>query len=103
MSEKRINITTANLILIIALGLLLFLLWQLRSLLLILMIAIVIASTLAPIVDNAEKLNLPRWLAVILVYLSLIAFLTGLGILIGPTVIQQIERLVQKLHSYLEV
>jgi predicted PurR-regulated permease PerM len=103
MSERKITISTANIVLIFASFLSLLLLWQLRSLLLILMIAIVIAATLAPIIARAENLKIPRWLAVILVYLGLISILTGIGLIIGPTVVQQIERLIRKLPSYLEV
>jgi predicted PurR-regulated permease PerM len=46
---------------------------------------------------------MPRWLAVIVVYLGLIAILTGAGVLIGPTVVEQIERLIRRLPSYLEI
>jgi predicted PurR-regulated permease PerM len=102
MSEQRLTISLSNLILLVAVSLLLVLLWQLRSLLVALMIAVVIAATLAPIVDRTQRLNLPRWLAVIIVYLGLIASLTGFGLLIGPTVAEQIQRLILKLPSYLE-
>ncbi|MBE9169222.1 AI-2E family transporter [Pleurocapsales cyanobacterium LEGE 06147] len=102
MSEQRLTISLSNLILLVAVGLLLVLLWQLRSLLVTLMIAVVIAATLAPIVDRTQRLNLPRWLAVLIVYLGLIAGLTGFGLLIGPTVAEQIQRLIRKLPSYLE-
>ncbi len=103
MSEPRITIRPLNLLLLVSTGLLLVLLWQLRSLLLVLMIAIVIASTLAPVIRAAENLRFPRWLAVFLVYLSSIALLTGGGILIGPTVVEQIQRLFLKLPAYLDV
>ncbi len=102
MSEKRLNISSANLILIVTISLLLVLLWQLRSLIVVFMIAVVIAATLAPIIAVAQKLGVPRWLATILVYLGLIAILTGLVFLIGPTVTEQIQRLIRKLPSYLE-
>ena len=102
MSEKRFKISTANLILVVAISLLLILLWQLRSLIVVLMIAVVIAATLAPIIAIAQKLGVPRWLATILVYLGLIAILTGLVFLIGPTVAEQIQKLIRKLPSYLE-
>jgi predicted PurR-regulated permease PerM len=72
-------------------------------LLVALMIAIVVAAALAPIIDSAEKLRLPRWLAVIVVYLGLIGLLTGAGVLIGPTVAEQIQRLIRRLPGYLEV
>lgn len=102
MSEKRITISTANLLLVVATSLLLVLIWQLRSLIIVLMIAVVIAATLAPIIAVAQKLGVPRWLATVSVYLGLIAVLTGLVLLIGPTVVEQIQRLIHKLPSYLE-
>lgn len=103
MSESRRSISVSNLALIIATFFLLILLWQLRSLLLVLMISIVIASTLSPIVNRADKLSIPRWLAVLLVYLGIILILTIAGLIIGPTVVSQIQRLIQKLPGYLEV
>ncbi|MDJ0715418.1 MAG: AI-2E family transporter [Prochloraceae cyanobacterium] len=103
MSESRFTISPLNILLIVVTGLLLVLLWQLRSLLLVLMISVVLASTLAPIIRSAENLRIPRWLAVILVYLGLIAILTGIGLLIGPTVVEQIQRLFRKLPGYLDV
>ncbi|MCL1463311.1 AI-2E family transporter [Argonema galeatum A003/A1] len=102
MFDRRTGITLSNLLLIVATSLLLVLLWQLRSLLIILMVAVVIAATIAPFVDATERLRLPRWLAVIIVYLTLIAIVTGAGVLIGPTVIEQIQLLAVNLPIYLE-
>lgn len=101
--KQQIPVSVTNLLLVVATGLLLVLLWQLRSLLVALTIAVVIAATLAPIIARAEKQRVPRWLAVILVYLGLFAILTGAGLLIGPTVVQQIEQLIQRLPSYLDI
>ncbi|MCL1473823.1 AI-2E family transporter [Argonema antarcticum A004/B2] len=100
--DRRTGITLSNLLLIVATSLLLVLLWQLRSLLIILMVAVVIAATIAPFVDATERLRLPRWLAAIIVYLTLIAIVTGAGVLIGPTVIEQIQLLAVNLPIYLE-
>ena len=102
MSERRSIISLSNLLLAVAAFFFVLLLWQLRSLIVILMISVVVASTLAPIVEKAERIRIPRWLAVILVYLSLVSILTGAGLLIGPTVVEQIERLVRALPGYLE-
>ncbi len=101
--KQRLTVSLVNLVLVVTTGLLLVLLWQLRSLLVTLMIAVVIAAALAPIIDRAQKLQIPRLLAVIVVYLGLLGILTGVGLLIGPTVAEQIERLVQRLPTYLEV
>ncbi len=103
MSERRVIVSTSTLVLTVVIGLLLVLLWQLRSLLVVLMIALVLAAALAPIIEQAEKLNTPRWLAVLLVYLGLIAGLTGVGVLIGPAVVEQIQNLFRRLPAYLAV
>ncbi|MEM7554508.1 MAG: AI-2E family transporter, partial [Cyanobacteria bacterium P01_A01_bin.84] len=102
MSQQRKALTITDLFLIIATFFLVILLWQLRSLLLTLMIAVVLASAISPIVDKAQKLRIPRWLGVILVYLGLIASLIGVGLIIGPSVSVQIQRLVSRLPGYLD-
>lgn len=102
MSDKPAIISIVNTVLVVIVGLLLILLWQLRSLIVVLMISVVIAATLAPTVNAAQKLGVPRWLAVLLVYLGLIAALTGFGLIVGPTVTEQIQRLIRKLPTYLE-
>ncbi|HAJ61077.1 MAG TPA: AI-2E family transporter [Cyanobacteria bacterium UBA8543] len=103
MPKQRLTVSLVNLLLVVTTGLLLVLLWQLRSLLLALMIALVVAATLAPIIDRAQKLRIPRWLAVIVVYLGLIGIVIGAGLLIGPTFVAQIERLIRRLPGYLEI
>lgn len=103
MSAQKITVSFTTLLLIVGSVLLLFLLWQLRSLLVVVMIAVVIAATLAPVIRLATSINIPRWLAVVLVYLGLISVLTGVVLLIGPTVVDQLQKLVRKLPLYLEI
>lgn len=98
------SISLSSVALITTTVLLVILLWQLKGLLVILMISAVLAATLAPIIDyGEEKLSLPRWLGVILAYLLIILILIITGLLIGPTVITQIQKLLLKLPSYLDV
>ena len=59
MSERRTAISLSNILLIVVTSLLGVLLWHLRSLLVILMVAVVIAATISPIIDKAELLQLP--------------------------------------------
>lgn len=101
LPEQRIAISLSNLLLLVATCLLLLLLWQVRSLILLLMIAIVVASAVAPVVDWAERWRIPRWLTVVFVYLALVGLITGFVLLIGPTVFEQIERLIRQLPVYL--
>jgi predicted PurR-regulated permease PerM len=102
MTNQRLELSLTNIILLLVLPLLFILLWQLRSLILVLMIAVVISATLAPAVNFTQKLGIPRLLAVLSVYAGLIATLTGFGLIIGPTVAQQIQSLIGKLPDYLE-
>ena len=102
MHNRRISISLSNIVLLVTLPLLLILLWQLRSLIVILMISIVLSATLAPIVNATQKVGVPRFLAVLIVYAGLIAALTGFGLIIGPTVVRQIEILIGKFPSYIE-
>ncbi len=102
MTNQRLTLSLTNIVLLLILPLLLILLWQLRSLILVLMIAVVISATLAPAVNATQKLGIPRLLAVLSVYAGLIATLTGFGLIIGPTVAQQIQILIGKLPDYLE-
>ena len=102
MNNQRISISLTNIVLLVTLPLLLILLWQLRSLLVILAIAVVIAATLAPIVNTTQQLGVPRFVAVLIVYAGLIATLTGFGLIVGPTVVQQIQSLIGRFPSYLE-
>ncbi|MDJ0593930.1 MAG: AI-2E family transporter [Pleurocapsa sp. MO_226.B13] len=102
MNNKRISLSLTNIVLLIILPLLVVLLWQLRSLIVVLMIAVVIAATLAPIVNTTQKVGIPRFLAVLIIYAGIIATLTLFGLIVGPTVAEQIQRLIGKLPVYLE-
>ena len=102
MSSQRITISASNLLLILGAGLLLVLLWQVRSLLVTLMIAVVLAASISPVINWAEQRRFPRWLASLVTYLILIAGLTGVILLIGPTAFDQIESLVRQFPLYLE-
>ena len=102
MSEQRITISIQNLVVFFAGFPILLLIWQLRSLILLLMISIVLACSIAPVVDWAVRWRVTRWLSVLLVYVGLIAGLTGFVLLIGPTIFEQIERLISQQPIYLK-
>jgi len=99
---RQISFSIANLLLVLTIGSLLVVLWQLRSLIVLLLISVVLASSIAPVVDWAEQWRVPRWLTVVLVYLSLIAGFTGMVLIIGPTAFTQIEQLVRQLPTSLD-
>ncbi len=97
MSKPPIAIALPNILTIAVVVLLGVLLWQLQSLIVILMVSVVIAASIAPIVTTLEKAKLPRWLATLIAYLGLLASITGVVLIIGPPVIEQIEQLIKQL------
>lgn len=102
LPEQRIAFSLSSLLVVLASFLALILLWQLRSLILLIMVSVILAATFAPIVSWAERWRIPRWITVILVYLSLIAGIAGFSLLIGPTVFTQIETLVRQLPLFIK-
>ena len=100
--EQRISISVSNLLLIISSFLLLVILWQVRSLIVLLMIAVILAASISPLVNLTERIRLPRWLGVVIVYLTLISGLISVVLIIGPPVFEQIERLLRELPLFSE-
>ncbi|NEQ44360.1 MAG: AI-2E family transporter [Leptolyngbya sp. SIOISBB] len=95
--EQRISVSLSSVVLLVLSVPLLALLWQLRSLFLLVMIAIVLAASIAPVVDWAERYRVPRWLGVVLTYLAIVAIITGVAFWVGPTVVEQIQRLIRQI------
>ncbi|MEM8602814.1 MAG: AI-2E family transporter [Cyanobacteria bacterium P01_H01_bin.121] len=102
MPEQRLSISWSSVVLLLGASLGLLLVWQVRGLFVIVLTAVVVAASLAPVVDTLEKLRLPRWLAAIVAYIGVISGFVGISLLIGPTVFQQIERLIRQLPTFVE-
>lgn len=102
MPKQLVAISLSTIAIITGVVLSILILWQLQSLIVILMISVVLAASLAPIVDWLEQYRVPRWLGTILAYLGSIGVLTGIVLLIGPTASQQIERLTVQLPVFVE-
>ncbi len=103
MPEQRFSVSLSTILVIGAIGLGTVILWQVRSLLIIVMTSVIVAAAIAPVVDQFERWRLPRWLATIAAYLGFISTLVGVGLLIGPTVIQQIDTLIRRLPTFIDV
>jgi predicted PurR-regulated permease PerM len=102
MSDSKITISLSSIFSILAVVSLIVLLWKLQELVVLVMTAVVIAATLTPLVEWAANRHVPRWLAVLGVYLAAIGSFVGLGVIIGPTVVNQIESLISQIPAYSE-
>ncbi|MGB3769183.1 MAG: AI-2E family transporter [Phormidesmis sp.] len=96
-SEQRLSISLSGVLVVFAAIATAIVGWQLRSLLLLVMISVVLACSIAPIVGWAEQYKVPRWVSALLTYIAIISTLVGVVLLIGPTVLDQLQLLVRQL------
>ncbi|MHB1416085.1 MAG: AI-2E family transporter [Chloroflexota bacterium] len=82
--------------------------WEVRGVLVLLLIAIILATGLAPIVDflstrppGSRFPSLPKWLSLLLVYLVLIAGLVLLGFAAIPPLIDEINQLIKQAPEFI--
>ncbi len=68
----------------------------LRDIVIILIVAILIATVIDPFANQIEKHKLPRGLAVVIIYLVIAAVMVGVLILVVPSVYDQSQGLVQE-------
>lgn len=80
---------------VVALTLSLYILWQIRQLILLVFTAIVVANALNILVKQFQKLKIKRWLAVVLSVLILLALAITFVWLIVPPVVEQLEQLIE--------
>lgn len=79
-----------------------------RDILLILYISVLLAMGLGPLVHRIERAvpagtrRLPRWFAILVIYFTVVGFLTIIGLLVVPPLIDQSRALWQRLPSLLE-
>lgn len=80
---------------------LLYVLWVVRSVIVLLFISIFLAVALGPAVDFFERLHVRRGAAILVVYLGLLAAVVGIGLLVVPPVVEQVEALSEDIPGYL--
>lgn len=85
---------------IAGLAILLALLYQVRSVLLLVFIAVFLAIALGPPVDGLVRRHVPRALAILLVYFGLLGAIVGVGLLLVPPVVTQVEQLSTDIPGY---
>jgi predicted PurR-regulated permease PerM len=78
----------------------LYLLYRLRSVLLLILMGTFLALALAPAVNWIERRRVPRWVSILLVYLSIAGAIFGIGLLIVPPVVRGVEDLSKNIPGY---
>jgi predicted PurR-regulated permease PerM len=76
--------------------------YLIRDVIGLVLIAAFFAVAIAPAVNWLDKRRVPRWLAILLVYLSIAAGIFGIGLLIVPPLVDGIEDLSADLPGYVD-
>lgn len=93
----RVTLTVA------ALAATLYLLYVVRGVVLLVVLAAFLAIALGPAVDRVQRGGrMPRPLAILVVYVALIALLVGIGLLVVPPVVDQGEALARDVPGYVQ-
>lgn len=100
-SKVKFDISTATILKVIGIILGIWLLYAIREVVVIFFIVLVIVAAFGPLVDRMSK-YIPRVLALIILTLLFFGFLTAIGFLIVPPVIEQLQQLAINAPLYIE-
>ncbi len=78
-----------------------YVLYIVRSVVLLVFIAGFLAVALGPAVDFLSRGRVPRAGAILIVYLAIIAVIVGVGLLVVPPIVSQVDQLAQDVPGYL--
>ncbi len=101
MKNKKIEISYKTVIFTIAFILGLLLLWQIRALVVLLFVSFVFMEALNPAVVRLEKFKIPRPLAILILYIIILAVVSFAIAGIVPILVEQTAGLVQTLPDTL--
>src|SRR3954471_10708946 len=80
----------------------LYLLYEVRSVLLLIFISAFLAVALGPPVGWFRRRGVPRAASILLVYLTIAAGIVGIGLLIVPQVVSQVDQLAKDIPGYVD-
>ena len=87
---------------LVALGVLLYALYLVRSVVGLLMIAIFLSVSLGPAVDHAKRLKLPRPAAILAVFLALFLSIFLIGLVVVPPIVNEVEAFANDVPNYID-
>jgi len=96
ISHKTILFTVFSLIF-------LWLLLQIKDIILLVFVSFIFMAALKPWVEKLEKLKIPRFLAILILYFSLLLLIIGSLVFLFPALITQTSNLGKYLPKYLEI
>ncbi len=98
----KINISTSTIVRVIVVIVAVALVYVLRDIVAIFLVALLVAALIDPFADWARRFHLPRGLSVFLIYLFLLALAAGAFLLVVPPVVSQLGQAVSTYSSTIE-
>ncbi len=98
---QKIDISHRTVIFTLVVILALWIIYLIRDLLIILFVAIILMSALAPLVNLFAKLKIPKALGIAITYIIIIAIIAGILATVLPPLIEQSSKLIVTLPSLL--
>jgi predicted PurR-regulated permease PerM len=80
----------------------LYLLWLIRDVVQLVFISIFLAVALGPAIDFFHRLKVPRALSILLTYIAILLIIFGVGLLVIPPVVDQVEDLARDAPQYIQ-
>lgn len=99
---RKIEISYRTIVFTVFFLILLWLLFQIRQILIGLFIAVVLMAAINPVIDRMERFKIPRLLGILLIYVLIFVLF---GVIVGgvvPPLIDQTRTLVTRLPEYIE-
>jgi predicted PurR-regulated permease PerM len=87
---------------LVALGVLLYTLYLVRSVVGLLLIAVFLAVALGPAVDRASAMKLPRGIAILAVFLCLFLAIFLIGLIVVPPIVNEVEAFANDVPAYID-
>lgn len=102
MKPQKVEISYRTIIFFILFVISLFVVWRLRSLILLVFLCFLFMEGLNPVVNWLEKFKIPRILAIVIVYVIIASFLSFSVAGIIPTLVEQLTNLIQSIPILIE-
>ena len=87
---------------LVALGVLLYVLYLVRSVLGLLLIAVFLAVALGPAVDRVSRLKLPRAASILVVFLCLFLAVFLIGLIVVPPIVDEVQAFAKHVPDYVK-
>lgn len=87
---------------LVALVAFVYVVYVVRSVLLLVFIAGFLAVALGPAVDRLSRGPLPRAAAILVMYLAILGVIVGVGLLVVPPIVEQVDNLAKDVPGYLD-